>query len=55
MTKKLSLFFADAVAVGLTVFSCIAVGEFERMRDTIARVLVYWTEDMELYPFILAL
>ena len=46
---------ADALAVSLIVFSCIMVGEFERMRDTIARVLVFWTEHMELYPYILAL
>ena len=49
------LLFADALAVALTVFGCIMVGEFVRMRDTIARVLVFWTEDMELYPYILAL
>ena len=47
--------FADAVVVALSAFSCIMVGEFERMRDAIARVLVFWTEDMELYPYILAL
>ena len=48
-------FSADALAVALSVFSCIMMGEFERMRDTLARVLVFWMEDMQLYPFILAL
>ena len=54
MTYKL-FFSSDAVAVALSVFSCIMMGEFERMRDTLARVLVFWTEDMQLYPFMLAL
>ena len=39
----------------MIVFICIMLGEFVRMRDAIARVLVFWTEDMELYPYILAL
>ena len=31
----------------------ITLGEYERMRDMMAGALVFWTEDMTMYPFVL--
>lgn len=39
----------------MLVGAYIQLGEFVRMRDMLARLLPHWTEDMLLYPFILAL
>ncbi len=33
----------------------LLLGEFERLRDTLAYVLSFWKEDMELYPNVAAL
>ena len=45
----------DILAISFLFSSCIAIGEMEKMRDSLARVLPWWTEDMALYPHILSL
>lgn len=45
----------DAVALRITFISFSILGEFERMRDMFARSVIHWTEDMQLYPYILGL
>ncbi len=44
----------DALALRVVVDSYITLGEFEKMRDLVARVLPFWTEDMPLYHGVLA-
>jgi len=45
----------DAAGAHLLVRSCIILGEFERVRDTMAWILSFWKEDQQLYPYLLAL
>jgi len=45
----------DGLGVRLLVGSYIVLAEFEKMRDLVARVLPFWTEDSTLYHCILAL
>eukprot|EP00731_Ephydatia_muelleri_P026050 Em0018g150a len=45
----------DILAISFLFSSCIAIGEMEKMRDSLARVLPWWTVDMALYPHILSL
>lgn len=49
------LFAVDAVALRITFISFSFLGEFERMRDMFARSIIHWTEDMQLYPYVLGL
>eukprot|EP00731_Ephydatia_muelleri_P026049 Em0018g149a len=42
----------DILAIHLLFVCCIAIGELEKMRDSLARVQPWWTEDMALYPHI---
>ena len=44
----------DALALRVVVDSYIGLGEYEKMRDLVARVLPFWTEDMPLYHGVLA-
>ena len=46
---------ADVLAVRMSRDAYNLVGEFVRERDMIARTLPFWTEDMEFYPYMLAL
>ena len=50
-----TLYSADAVAVHVIVRSFLQLGEFEKLRDLMAWVLSFWTEDMHFYPYLLAL
>ena len=43
----------DALALRINVGLYITLGEYERMRDMMASALVFWTEDMTMYPFVL--
>ena len=45
----------DLVAIRILFVSCIMIGEFERMRNTLAGILPHWNKDMAAYPFILGL
>ena len=49
-----SVSHADILAISLLFVSCIAIGAMEKMRDFLARLLPWWTEDMALYPHILS-
>ena len=45
----------DAIALRIALISLSFLGEFERMRDMFASSLVHWSEDMQLYSYVLAL
>ena len=45
----------DLLAVKLLFGSCIHLGEFEKMRNSLAGVMPHWSQDMQSYPFLLAL
>ena len=47
--------YTDALGIRITVGSFIVLGEFERMRDMLSSALTHWTEDMQLYPYVLGL
>ena len=47
--------FVDAIALRITFISLSFLGEYERMRDMFARSMVHWSEEMQLYPFVLGL
>ena len=55
MLWSFSISCTDILAIGLLFVSCISIGEMEKMRDSLARVLPWWTEDMALYPHIFSL
>eukprot|EP00731_Ephydatia_muelleri_P026041 Em0018g141a len=44
----------DVVSIRLLFYACIDLAEFMLMRDYLAAVLPWWTEEDELYPFILS-
>jgi hypothetical protein len=44
----------DLLAVKLLFGSCIHLGEFEKMRNSLAGVMPHWSQDMQSYPFLLA-
>ena len=45
----------DGLALRMNNDSYIVLGENERMRNMLARALPHWSQDMPLYPFMLAL
>lgn len=45
----------DLIAVRILFVSCIMIGQFEKMRNTLSSVLPHWNKDMPSYPFILGL
>ena len=49
------LFHADILALRFVAGNTITSGEYEKGRDTFAWALAFWTEDMKLYPYVLAL
>eukprot|EP00731_Ephydatia_muelleri_P026047 Em0018g147a len=44
----------DILAISLLFVSCICIGALEKMRDVLARLLPWWTEEMTLYPYIIS-
>lgn len=46
---------SDILALRLVAGYTITIGEYEKGRDTFAWALAFWTEDMEYYPYVLAL
>lgn len=49
------LSLTDMLALRFVAGTTITTGEYEKARDTFAWALAFWTEDMELYPYVLAL
>lgn len=49
------ILYADILALPLLYRACVWLGRFEQQRDTISRLLPFWTKDMQLYPFLMAL
>ena len=45
----------DAIALRIALISLSFLGHFERMRDMFASSLIHWSEDMQLYPYVLGL
>ena len=48
-------FSVDAIVLRIILISFSFLGEFERMHDTFASLLIHWSEDMQLYPYVLGL
>ncbi len=48
-------FHPDLFAISALHRACVWLGEFQKQRDTMARVLPHWKEDMALYPFIISM
>jgi len=46
---------ADALALRILHANLLFLSEFEKLRDIFAVALTFWKEDMELYPFIMAM
>ena len=53
LVTSLIFVVSDALGLRVNVGFYITFGEYERMRDMMASSLVYWTEDMTMYPFVL--
>lgn len=50
-----NLLHADVLALRFVAGNAITIGVYERARDTMASVLPFWEEGMELYPHVLGL
>ena len=55
ITRVFCTFSVDAIAFWIILIFFSFLGEFERMRDTFASSLIHWSEDMQLYPYVLGL
>ena len=49
------LLCADTLALRFVAGNTISLGDYEKARDTVAWALAFWKEDMEFYPYVLAL
>ena len=54
-SSALVCYSLDALAIRFVAGNTITIGEYEKIRDMAAWTLAFWKEDMELYPYILAL
>ena len=52
---NMTSYLTDILALRFVAGNTITTGEYEKGRDTFAWALAFWTEDMELYPYVLAL
>ena len=47
--------FSDIVAMRFVAGNTITLGDYEKVRDTVAWALAFWNEEMEFYPNVLGL
>ena len=45
----------DIQAIRVFFVSCVMLGEFEKMRNSLSGVLPHWSRDAPAYPFVLGL